>query len=53
MKRIGVFIILITMAILLFVKGLPMQANFFLGAFGFGLGIVLIGISGVKHFDDM
>jgi hypothetical protein len=53
MKKVGVLIILVTMAILLFVKGLPMQAKFFLGAFGFGLGIVLIGISGVKHFEDM
>lgn len=43
---------LVTFLLVAFVGGLPSQAKFFLGAFGFGLGLVLILISGIEMFRD-
>ena len=52
MKKLGVLFIIVTFLLLAFVSGLPSQARFFLGAFGFGVGLVLILISGIEMFGD-
>ncbi len=50
MKRIGVIMMLVSLAIILFAP-VASQFKFFLGGFGIVGGLVLVGISGYTYFD--
>ncbi len=50
MKRIGVLMMILTLAIILFVP-VDSQIKFFLAGFGLVGGLVLIGLSSFTYFD--